>query len=192
MAKLSKEGLKISYRPLTALQCKYILESLAEGLVQANMVEMDSGLPSFDSLEAEGIVYEEPQRDCNGDQEVGLLSEILHKGRATCLEAATIAAAAERRAGNTATVEVEFEKDSYNQIIPWSYHAYTRINGELFDPSAALKRPSVGACCSSCATGKPCESTCSDHDHDHHHHDEPAVGKHSTRLRDLLLVQKGR
>lgn len=168
---LNREGLKITYRPLNADVCRYILEALAEGIVLANMVELERGCPDMCSLTNEGVTYEPPQQDCAQDQEVGTLSEVLHKGRATCLEAAAIEAAVERRAGYDAVVEIEFELDEYDRPIPWRYHAYVRHqDGSLSDPSAALKgTPKVGhhdhdhehgACCASCAVGKPCESDC--------------------------------
>lgn len=216
--KLSKEGLKIAYYPLDEEVCRRTLEALAEGVVLANMIELEAGAPNFVSLVDSKITYEPPQQDCARDQEIGTLSAILHKRRATCLEAAAVEAAVQRASGRMADVYIEYESDANGNPIPWSYHAFVRFpnTGEVTDPSAELTgSPQVGGprppttprrpdardscrpsnCCESCALDNPCEGECDGDDGHHHHHDETdhaAVGGRHGRTSSRHVLMRGR
>jgi len=135
---LTREAIIINYRPLSPEQCLYILEALCEGVVMANMVEIETGLPSFVSLAAEGITYEYPRVDQAHGQQVGTLSDVLHKGKATCLEAASAYAAARRLAGHDAVVVLAPQLDAYGKVIPWDYHALVLTGGGEVDPTSDL------------------------------------------------------
>ncbi len=135
---LTREAIIINYQPLAAEQCLYILEALCEGVVLANMVEIQTGLPSFVSLAAEGVTYQYPQVDHAHGQQVGTLSDVLHKGKATCLEAASIYTAARRLAGHDAVVRLTPQLDAYDKAIPWEYHALVNTDDTQVDPTSDL------------------------------------------------------
>jgi hypothetical protein len=164
---LKEEGIKINYYPIDTAVAMETLAAITEGMVLANMVEIEQGAPDFESLVREGVAYEPPQKDCARDQRVGTLSAVLHKKMATCIEAAAIAVAAARLDGHRAETEFVHETDAYGTPVPWRYHVYAIIDGRRTDPAAELRGypQAGGACCSSCAEGKPCESECDGHDH---------------------------
>lgn len=169
--KLARAGIKVSYRPVSSELCLYIIEALAEGVVVANIVELVQSYPEFPGLVEAGIEYEEPQEVSkrDPDQHIGTLSEVIYKGRATCLEATAIEAAIFRRGDYDARVEIVPKLDAYGQPIEWRYHAVVRLgNDRILDPTADLKGyPKVagqtwwektGHCSEDCARGKPCKS----------------------------------
>lgn len=173
-----RAGIKVSYRPISSELCLYVIEALAEGTVLANIVEMEQSYPEFPGLTEAGIKYEEPQEVSRQDQDqhIGTLSEVIHKGRATCLEATAIEAAMFRRAGHNAHVEIVPKLDAYGQPIEWRYHAVVRLDDDrILDPTAELEGypkvagqtwwESTGHCSEDCARGKPCKS---------HHKDTPS------------------
>ncbi len=174
---LKREGIKISYRPINSESCLFILEAITNGIADANIVELEHGAPDFAGLAAEGILYERPQKISNNDhdQHVGTLSEVIHKGKATCLEAAAIETALYRRAGHNATVRLIPQVDAYSKPIEWMYHAVVELpDGQVIDPTESMQGggqaqvagqewwAKAGHCCGSCAMGKECEGGCGD------------------------------
>ena len=70
---------------------------------------------------------------------MGILSDVLHKGKATCLEAASIYAAVRRLGGNDAMVVLAQQVDAYDKPIPWDYHAMVDTAGAMVDPTSDLR-----------------------------------------------------
>ncbi len=164
-----RAGINIGYRPVNSEMCLYVIEALAEGTVLANIVEMKQSYPNFPGVAEAGIKYEEPRMSEDGrDQHIGTLSEVIYKGKATCLEATAISAALFRLAGHNAQVEIIPQLDAYGKPIDWSYHAIVRLDGDrVVDPTMELEGyPKVagqswwqraGYCCELSAQGKPCK-----------------------------------
>lgn len=151
MAKpMKRAGSKISYSQEDSATCMFILEALYEGIVNANIVEIERLYPDFPGIEAAGLRYEGPQpvSQNDPDQHIGTLSHVLKKKKATCIEAAAIVAAEERVAGREASVRLIESLDTYGEPLPYEYHAVVELDdGTLVDPSQVLpgySSPSVG------------------------------------------------
>lgn len=143
------------------------LEALAEGLVLMNLVELESGAyDDFPGLREAGIAYENPRMSTDG-QRKGTLSEVLRRGRATCIEAAAIEAALFRHDENVHAVVALVPEKYREKIRPGVFHAVVELpGGKVIDSSEALEgyAPAVGGhwwkkhghCCSQCALGYEC------------------------------------
>ena len=158
----AREAIIISYRPTSSEQCLFILEAITEGVVQANLVEIETAYGGFEGFAVEGIRYENPVIDTRHGQKIGTISEVLEKGTATCVEVAAASAAVIRHTGREADVEFVPQMDTYGKPMPWRYHAVVKLpDGTFVDPTEEIKEgPVVGACCSSCSVGNECEADC--------------------------------
>ena len=143
------------------------LEAMTESAVRINVIELESGkFDDFSGLAEEGIVYEEPRMTGEG-QKVGSLSEVIHRGKATCIEAAAIDAALFRydngQRAFVALIPVKYR----DKVKPGHFHAVVVLpSGQVIDSSNSLEgyQPAVGGkwwekhghCCHKCALRKEC------------------------------------
>ena len=98
---MSTDGLKISFPATdTSEQRRTKVAAMAVGAVQVNMAEIQEGA----TVDVNALDYENPRVSKN--QQIGSLSEVDRRGRATCLEICAIVVAADRLDGVESFVQV--------------------------------------------------------------------------------------
>ena len=143
--------------------------AIAEGLTACNVTAIRQAPELVERLSGKLPRYEPPRKAGKADQAVGTLPVVLTRGRATCIEIASIDAAIRRLDGDPGArvALIDVYNDRIGAAMPYAYHAIVVCgDGSISDPTRALPGAAnvewyaaAGHCCSSCALEEPGHQT---------------------------------
>ncbi len=143
--------------------------AVAEGLTACNVTAIRQDPRLIERLAVQLPRYEPPRKAGKADQAVGTLPVVLTRGRATCIEIASIDAAIRRLDGDHAArvALIDVYSERIGAPMPYAYHAIVVCgDGSVSDPTRALPGAAdvewfaaAGHCCSGCALEEPGHKT---------------------------------